>query len=639
MGQFCQLATISTNYQWDSMTSKSDRRVFVGTIAGAVATLFNLGCGSLVWTTCQPARADDTVQEKNPDTVDTAPKRDSMGKSEGVPIKETTALDTVVLDSMQKELDRSMSKLKKAAAAPLYFLSYAVYDSKSINIAADFGALAFDEENHTRNLYCELRVGDKTLDNTHQMRASLTPTTPLAFGRGFAGGGGFPLEDDADAIRNALWEATDSAFKRAQTDYMRVKANRDVRVQEDDASADFSDAIPQKASEPLKKIEVDRKAWADRLRKASAIFKEFPELNESSISLNVDLVRRYLVNSEGTRIEDNSHTLRVTSEASAIARDGMVVRLYDGIEAVSIDDLPDQAKLEAMVRKLASEVVALRNAPPAQPFVGPAILNNKAAGVFFHEVLGHRVEGHRQKDESEGRTFAQKINEQIMPPFMNVTDDPTRTTFGDKPLVGWYKYDNEGVPAQKVSLVDKGVLKGFLMARNPIRNFASSNGHGRGAAGEAPVARQGNLIIDSSKRVTYSKLRQMLIQEAKAQHKPYGLVIDEISGGFTLTQTSQPQSYSLLPLRVTRVYADGRPDELTRGVNIVGTPLSSLERIVCAAKDDDTFNGRCGAESGWVPVSATSPSLLVRTIELEKEYKEQDQPPVLPPPALEGAKK
>lgn len=569
-----------------------------------------------------------------------APPSDADKKPEQLtPIKENAKLDTVVLDSMQKELDRSMSKLKTAAAAPLYFLSYSVYDTKSISIAASYGALGYDDDDHSRRLYCELRVGNKTLDNTHQMRSALPSKTPLAFGRGYIGGGSFPLEDDADAIRNALWEATDGAFKRAQTDIMRVKANRDVRVTEDDASGDFSDAKVQTHTEPLEPVVVDRKAWADRLRKASAIFKEFPEINDSGVNFNVELVRRYLVNSEGTRIEDNTHSIRVTTEASAIAKDGMVVRLYDGVEVRKMDELPDQQKLEEMVRKLAKNVVDLRNAPPAQPFVGPAILNSKAAGVFFHEVLGHRVEGHRQKDETEGRTFAQKINEQIMPPFMSVSDDPTRDSFGAKPLVGWYKYDNEGVPAQKVTLVDKGVLKGFLMGRNPIRNFENSNGHGRGAPGESPVARQGNLIVDSAKRVPYAKLRAMLIAEAKAQRKPYGLVIDEISGGFTITQSNAPQSYSLLPLRVTRVYADGRPDELTRGVNIVGTPLSSLEKIICAAKDDDTFNGRCGAESGWVPVSATAPSLLVRNIELEKEYKEQDQPPVLPPPTPEDKSK
>ncbi len=547
-----------------------------------------------------------------------------------------TASKSVVLSAMEEELERSMRKLKHAAAAPLYYLSYSVYDVQTLDIGASYGALGYDDDNRGRSLYVELRVGDKSLDNTHQFRSQAPVASPLAFGRGYSGGGTFPLEDDRDAIRTRLWDATDGAFKQAQIDYMRVKTNRDVRVAEEDASSDFSAASKVVHSEPASRIEVDRKAWAARLRKASAIFKEFGEINESTVSFNAEQVRRFMVNSEGSRIEDNRDSLRVTIEASAIAKDGMVVRLYDGIEVPRPEDLPSQEKIEEMVRKLAKAVVDLRNAPPAQPFVGPAILNSKAAGVFFHEVLGHRVEGHRQKDETEGRTFAQKVGEQIMPAFMSVYDDPTCSSFGAKPLVGWYRFDNEGVPAQRVQLVDKGVLKGFLMGRSPIRNFESSNGHGRSAPGASPVARQGNLIIDSARRVPYAKLKAMLIQEAKAQHKPYGLIIDEIAGGFTITQTFQPQSYSLLPLRVTRVYVDGRPDELTRGVNIVGTPLSSLEKIVCAARDDDTFNGRCGAESGWVPVSATAPSLLVKTIELEKEYKQQDQPPILPPPSVEG---
>lgn len=544
--------------------------------------------------------------------------------------------DSAVIKAMQAELERSMAKLKHAAAAPLYFLSYSVYDVKNISMMGSYGALAYDQDDRSRRLYVELRVGDKKLDNTHQLRAHLQASPPLSFGQGSYGGGSFPLEDDADAIRTRLWDATDSAFKRAQVDYMKVKTNKDVRVEEEDASDDFSEATKQVHFEPPINVDIDRKAWADRLRKSSAIFKEYGEINDSSVNLSIEQARRYMVNSDGSMLEDNMKSLRITAEASAIAKDGMVVRLFDGIEATKPEELPSQETIDAMVRKLAKAVVDLRNAPPAQPFVGPAILNSKAAGVFFHEVLGHRVEGHRQKDESEGRTFAQKVGEQIMPPFMFVYDDPTRDTMGEKPLVGNYKFDDEGVPAQRVQLVDKGVLRGFLMGRSPIRNFAASNGHGRCTPGSAPVARQGNLIVDSSKRVPYAKLRAMLIQEAKAQHKPYGLVIDEISGGFTITQNYMPQSYSLLPLRVTRVYADGRPDELTRGVNIVGTPLSSLERILCAAKDDDTFNGRCGAESGWVPVSATSPSLLVKTIELEKEYKQQDQPPILPPPAIEG---
>jgi predicted Zn-dependent protease len=274
----------------------------------------------------------------------------------------------------------------------------------------------------------------------------------------------------------------------------------------------------------------------------------------------------------------------------------------------------------------------LRIAKPAEPYAGPAILQAKSAGVFFHEIFGHRIEGHRQKNETEGRTFTKLVGQQVMPTFISVTDNPLLQKLGVKSLNGYYRYDDEGVPAQKVVLVDKGILRNFLMSRSPIKGFPTSTGHGRSSPGLTPVARQGNLIVSSTKAVPYAELRRMLIQEVKKQKKPYGLVFDELAGGFTMTETFTPQVFKLKPLRVWRVFPDGRPDELLRGVDLVGTPLASLERILGAADDVDVFNGTCGAESGNVPVSAASPSLLVQTIEVERNYKDQNKPPVLPPP-------
>ncbi len=546
-----------------------------------------------------------------------------------------TRPNDVLITAMTRELDRSFDKLKSAGSAPVYFINYALYDIKSQTLTATYGAMSYEDDTHSRVLNVDVRVGDKHLDSTHQLRAGVVPPSPLALGIGHGHSGNFPLQDDPDAIlvgHQSSGQPPTPNLKRLNRGFPKVKTNRDVKVAEEDPSDDFAEAKPVVYSEPPLDVHVDLPVWRDRLRKASAIYKEFPALSHSVVRLDADQSRRYLVNTECTCIEDNAKSFRVAAEASAVAADGMVVRLFDAVEVPSMDMLPDQATLEKMVRKLSASVIELKNAPKAAPFVGPAILNCKATGVFFHEVLGHRLEGHRQKSEREGRTFTAKVGEQIMPAFMSVIDDPTRTTMGKTPLVGNYKYDDEGVPAQKVELVQNGVLKGFLMGRSPISGFAASNGHGRSAAGSNPVARQGNLIVDSSKRVPYAKLRAMLIQEARAQRKPDGLIIDELGGGFTLTHTSSPQSYVLLPLRVIKVYTDGKPDELTRGVNIVGTPLTSLEKILCAGKDDDTFNGRCGAESGWVPVSATGPSLLLKTIEMEKEYKSQDQPPVLPAP-------
>ena len=203
--------------------------------------------------------------------------------------------------------------------------------------------------------------------------------------------------------------------------------------------------------------------------------------------------------------------------------------------------------------------------------------------------------------------------------------------YGKKDLNGYYKYDNEGVKAQRVPIVENGVLKNFLMSRSPIENFPKSNGHGRREYGHKVVSRQGNLIIESSNQVTYDGLRKMLIEECKKQNKPYGLIFEDIAGGFTSTGRGGLQAFNVTPLLVKRVYTDGR-EEVVRGVNIVGTPLIAFSKILATGDDFDVFNGTCGAESGMCPVSGVSPSVLTAEMEVEKKVKEQEKLPILPSP-------
>jgi predicted Zn-dependent protease len=311
----------------------------------------------------------------------------------------------------------------------------------------------------------------------------------------------------------------------------------------------------------------------------------------------------------------------------------MDLDLYDDVQATAVEQLPDDATLEAKVDRLIERLGKLKKAPVVEPFSGPAIITNRAAGVFFHEIFGHRIEGHRQKDADEGQTFTKKVGQVVLPEFLSVADDPTRRTFGPTPLNGFYVFDEEGQLAKRAPLIEKGVLKGFLLGRSPVKGFASSNGHGRAQPGRSPVSRQGNLLVESTRQVPFAALRQQLIDEAKKQGKPYGLVFEEISGGFTNTRAGgMPQAFKVIPLVVTRVYADGRPDELVRGVDMVGTPLASFEKIVATGDDYAVFNGFCGAESGWVPVSAVAPSLLVTGIEVEKKGKRHEKGPLLPSP-------
>jgi predicted Zn-dependent protease len=309
----------------------------------------------------------------------------------------------------------------------------------------------------------------------------------------------------------------------------------------------------------------------------------------------------------------------------------MELSLYDSMDAFSEKGLPTDDEIRARVQKLIDTLIKLRVAPLAEPFVGPAILDGHAAGVYFHETFGHRVEGHRQKDEDEGQTFAREIGKPIMPTFINVYDDPRASTLNGVDLNGHYLVDDEGVPAQRAPLVERGVLKGFLMSRSPTRGFNRSNGHGRRQAGAAAVARQGNLIVDPERIISPAALKRRLIEEVKRQGKPYGLRFARVEGGFTNTSRSDVQGFKVLPIVVYRVFPNGR-EELIRGADLEGTPLTSLSKILAAGDDFTVFNGYCGAESGFVPVSAASPSLLVEQVEIARKTKGQNKPPLLPPP-------
>jgi predicted Zn-dependent protease len=275
----------------------------------------------------------------------------------------------------------------------------------------------------------------------------------------------------------------------------------------------------------------------------------------------------------------------------------------------------------------------LKTAPVVDPYIGPAILSGKASGVFFHEILGHRLEGHRQKSESDAQTFKKKVGEKVLPEFMSIVFDPTIKELQGLKLSGAYSFDDEGTKGEKVVCIENGILKDFLMSRTPIDNFPRSNGHARCQPGLKPVSRQSNLLVESKNILSEQQLRQMLIEECKKQNKAFGLIFTENQGGFTSTGRVSPNAFNVTPLVVFKVYTDGRPDELVRGVDLIGTPLTTFGKIMATGSKLEVFNGTCGAESGGVPVSAVSPSILVSEIEVQKKAKSQEKAPILPPPA------
>ncbi len=546
-----------------------------------------------------------------------------------VPARAATApAEPVLMQAMDAEMHRALGSL---GSVPIpgdgvppkpYFLSYVVSDAEAVSMAAQFGAIVNSNQSHRRVADVQIRLGDPALDNTHgDHRNSALTTIAL------------PLTNDREAIERSLWLATNRGYDKALDGYTKVKSERQVRAKEEDASADFSTehaATEILPSAPV--LTVDKAAWEERLRQLSALFKQYPGILYNTVALDATNETEYFVSSEGTHVATPNHVARLVVVARTRAVDGMDLFRTETFEADNLADLPDQKTLTTKTEAMAKNLEALRTAPVTEPFNGPAILSGRAAAVFFHEVLGHRLEGQRQKGDEEGQTFTKLLGKPILPSFLSVSDDPAIKQVRGIDLSGSYAYDDEGQPARRVDLVRDGVLQTFLMSRLPIASVASSNGHGRAQTGRMPTGRQGNLIVTSSKTVSDAELRQMLLAEAKRQGKPYGLYFEDISSGFAVTTRRSPQAFQVIPLVVYRVYVDGRPDELVRGVSIVGTPQAALNSILATSNQQDVFNGICGAESGSIPVSAVAPAMLVSAIETQRQAQGTTRPPILPPP-------
>ncbi len=541
--------------------------------------------------------------------------------------KDQSAATPVLLDAMTTELNRAFASLGKQGDAkqlPPYFLSYAASEASFVTVSAQFGALVNSSANRVREADVQVRIGEPKLDNTHGThRSSAVNSTEL------------PLNDDREALARSLWLATNTGYGNALENYLKVKTEAEVRAKEEDTSPDFSQETPQvHIGKPAPPIVVDRAAWERRVRALSLVFREYPNVYRSVVRLMVQNETDYFVSSEGSRVVMPHIQARVVIFAVTRADDGMDLFRVQTFEAETVEGLPARAEMEAAVRELGKSLEALRNAPLTEPFDGPAILSGRAAAVFFHEVLGHRLEGQRQRGDEEGQTFTKQVGQEVLPPFLSVADDPTMAHFGSTWLSGQYEYDDEGQQARHVDLIQDGVLKTFLMSRLPIANFSNSNGHGRAQSGRVPTGRQGNLIVTSTKMEPEKELRKQLIEEAKKQGKPYGLYFEDIASGFAVTQRRSPQAFEVIPLVVWRVYVDGRPDELVRGVSIVGTPLAAMKSILATGDKSEVFNGECGAESGTIPVSAVAPAMLLQDLETQKQPQGTARPPILPMPGV-----
>ena len=534
-----------------------------------------------------------------------------------------------LLNILKDEIKREMTGFRQNADsldAP-YLISFRVDETKLESVRTTLGSLIYSRASHNRIFTPMVRIGSYETDSYHQLRETNTNNrTEPAY---------LPIEDSEDAIRQCIWWMTDQAQKNAVDRFQKVKSNMAVKVQEEDQSDDYTPQTAVKYYEPpltASQIRFSRKEWEDKLRQYSAAFRQSNDITDGWANISVQVVRKYYVSSEGAEIAHNLVYFNLSIGATIKADDGMELPLNKSWYARTAGQLPSDREVMNEVSRIAAKLKELKDAPVVEAFSGPALLSPEAAGVFFHEIFGHRVEGQRMRQETDGQTFKKKVGEAVLPDFLNVYMDPTIDKYKGREINGHYKYDDEGVKGQKVTLVENGILKGFLMSRVPIEGFPASNGHGRATAGLNPTARQSNLVIECTQEKTESELRQALRDELKRQLKEYGYYFANVTGGFTQTGRYSPNAFNVTPNEVYRVYTDGRPDELVRGVDLVGTPLAMFSQIGAAGGGHGYFLGMCGAESGSLPVSCISPMLFVRQIEIQKKMKSQSLPPLLPKP-------
>ena len=536
-----------------------------------------------------------------------------------------------LLGLLKEELAQQMKELKGEEFPP-YHMNYRVIDVTSSVVSASFGALMNSQQYRSRTLVPQIRLGDEKLDNFrfNQMGSAMSRFQGPSVAR-------LPLdeENNEDAVRQAIWDEVNNRYKFAVDMYQKTKAESSVNVEEEDKAPYFSEAKVEKYYEaplPAEKMTIDMDQWAARMKEISAVFKNQPGIMKGDAIMIYTVERRYFVNNEGTEVVQNLPYTRLMVFGETKADDGMELPLNLSYFAYDPADLPANDKIIADAKEMVKTLEALRVAPVVDPYTGPALLSGPASGVFFHEIFGHRIEGQRMKSENDGQTFKKMVGQLVLPADMHVYDDPTLRKYAGEDLNGFYKYDDQGVKAERVDVVVNGKLNDFLMTRTPIDGHPRTNGHARASDGFDPVSRQSNLVIETSNPKTPEELRQLLIEEVKKQGKEYGYFFKEVTSGFTFTGKGATNSFNVTPLEVYKVFADGRPDQLVRGVDLIGTPLSMFSNIIYAGNDARVFTGMCGAESGSIPVTAISPTILVNKVETQRKAKSQDILPILPAP-------
>jgi TldD protein len=512
-----------------------------------------------------------------------------------------------LLDALLTELDRSRAQLKMDQVAAPYYIEYRVDDVEEYQAEAAFGAVRESQRVRYRVLRVVVRIGDYKQDSYYNQGMGETNI--------------LPLDDDPIALRHQIWLATDVAYKAAGEALTEKQAALKQYSADLNPVDDFAKAPIVADVEPTVALKVDDAKWKKTLEDVTNLYRQYPDVQSVSASARFSAINEYLVNSEGTVTRSGKKTYNIGFNSSAQAADGMRLSRNPFWMFADAKELPTHDALLADARKTLDTLVALRQAPIVEEeYRGPVLFAPDAATDVVASLVGANVLGRKPQLGRPNRTvgaFATSLKTRVLPNFLSVVDDPTLHDFQGKSLVGTYEVDDDGVKAQPVTLVDNGTLVNYLVGRQPIRDFPSSNGHGRAGAGAYPAPNLGVLVLKSTEAQSPEELKKRVIQMITEQGKPYGYRVETLGGGNS-------------PRLLYRVYADGH-EQLVRGAVFSELDVRALRSDLIAVGNDPLVSNR----SGGIATTVISPSLLFDELEVKRADTSKDKLPDYPAPPLE----
>ncbi|MEM7263998.1 MAG: metallopeptidase TldD-related protein [Planctomycetota bacterium] len=512
---------------------------------------------------------------------------------------------------MTTEAERARDSIRSPGHPRPYFVSYLIRDEERWTVKARFGAITHDSRRHRRPCFCDVRVGSYKSDHVQDGGLVDSSTEDESYSCAF-----LPFEGDRKGIQHSLWRLAETRYREAAESYAQKKASQLTYLDRNRQYRAFEKLPPIQSVKVRDLPEVDEEYWRSYVKKASALVRRYPSIKSSSVRFSVMHQTKVYVSTEGSTQIENESFWSLECYLWLLSEQGDAFPWTISKFVRDPSELPDAATFHREIRATIQKLEKLAASPRIRAYAGPVLLDPIPAGLLVHEALGHRLEGNRMLSTGEGQTFRDSMNQPILPEFLSIVDEPGRAEFEGQSLVGHYSFDDEGCPAQDVTLVEGGVLRNFLTSRAPIDKRHRSNGHARNESYERPISRMGVTRVESHDGLSDAAMKKELIAEIEAQGLPFGIRILHASGGETRTESYDFQAFLGEINLAAKVYPDGR-EEWVRGVDFVGTPLNATRSIIAAGNRVEVDNAYCGAESGWVPVSTICPSLLVAHLELQ----------------------